>query len=163
MASGNTLCQFNASGNKPPASSYATPDTRNSVLVLDFDAASIEAAVFQGELPSNYAGGGATIDLYWMATSATSGDVKWGAAYEENDAGNNDLDADAFGTESTATGTANGTSGKVTKTTLTITHANLGSPAAGDPFRLKIRRIANDAADTMTGDAELLAVHIKES
>lgn len=163
MASGNTLFQFTAGDNEPPASGYATFDTRNGIRVLDFDAASIEAAIFRGVLPSHYAGGGLTLDLYWMATTATSGDVKWGVAYEENDPGNNDLDADAFGTESTAIGTTNGTSGKVTKTTITITHANMGSPAAGDPFRLKVRRVASDAADTMTGDAELLAAHAKET
>ena len=163
MASGNTLFELMPQANEPPSSAYATLDTRNGICVLDFDAASIESAVFRGVLPSHYAGGGLTLDLFWLGATATSGDVKWGAAWEEQDAGNNDLDADAFGTESTQTTTTNGTSGKVTKSTITITHANMGSPAAGDPFRLKIRRIANDAADTMTGDAQLLAAHGKET
>lgn len=162
MASGDTLATFTAAANEPPASGYATLDTRNSHLVLDFDAASDEAAVFRGVLPSNYAGGGATVDVYWMATSATTGDVVWTAAWEENDPNNVDLDADSFGTASTVTTTTDGTSGQVVESTLTITHANMGSPAAGDPFRLKITRNADDAADTMTGDAELIAIHCRE-
>lgn len=163
MASGNTLAVFVPQHGVPPASNYATQDLRNVHPCLDFDAAAEETISFNGVLPSAYAGGGLTIDLFWGSTSATSGDVVWGAAYEEMDAGNNDLDADAFGAESTGTGTANGTSGKLTKTTITITHANMGSPAAGDPFRLKIARKAADAADTMAGDAELFAVHCKET
>ena len=73
------------------------------------------------------------------------------------------LDADAFGTASNVTTTTNGTSGKVTKSTITITHANMGSPAAGDPFRLRLKRLAADGGDTMTGDAEFLAAHGKET
>lgn len=163
MASGNTLFTLLPQDNEPPSSNYATLDTRNSILVLDFDASTQEGANFRGVLPSHYAAGGLTLDLFWMATSATSGDVKWDAAYEEQDAGNNDLDSDAFGTAGTQTTTTNGTSGKVTKSTITISHANMGSPAAGDPFRLRVRRVAADAADTMSGDAELLAAHGKET
>ena len=163
MASGNTLCVFLPQDNEPPASAYAQLDTRNSMLLLAFDASTQEGAVFRGVMPSHYAGGGLTLDLFWMAASATSGDVKWDAAYEENDTNNNDLDSDAFGTASTATTTTNGTSGKVTKSTITISHANCGSPAAGDPFRLRVRRIAADGGDTMTGDAQLLSIHAKET
>jgi hypothetical protein len=163
MASGNSLAVHLPQDNEPPASNYATLDARNSILVLDYDAATQEGAVFRGVLPSQYAGGGVTIDLFWMATSATSGDVKWEAAWEENDTSNNDLDSDAFGTASTQTTTANGTSGKVAKSAITISHANMGSPAAGDPYRLRVRRLAADAADTMTGDAELMSLHVKET
>jgi hypothetical protein len=163
MASGNTLVIFTPAANEPPASNFATLDVRNGILVLDFDASTEESAIFRAALPSQYSGGGITIDLYWMATSATANDAKWGASFERGNEGNNDHDADAFGTESTATGTANATSGRKTKTTLTISHANMGSPSAGDPFRLKIARKAADAADTMTGDAELSEIHVKET
>ncbi len=163
MASGNTLFACLPGDNNPPASAYAQIDTRNSADVLAFDAATQEGAVFRGVLPSHYAGGGLTLDIYWMAASATSADVKWDAAWEEGDPNNNDLDADNFGTASTVTTTTNGTSGKVVKSTITITHANMGSPAAGDPFRLRIRRLAADAADTMTGDTQLLECHGKET
>lgn len=163
MASGNTLFSFGPQDNEPPSSSYAQLDSRNSILVLAYDAASIESGVFRGVVPSHYAGGGLTLDVYWMAASATSGDAKIGAAWEENDPNNNDLDSDAFGTESTQTTTTNATSGKVVKSTITISHANMGSPAAGDPFRLKLRRIANDAGDTMTGDLHFLIAHGKET
>jgi hypothetical protein len=164
MASGETLAVFVAASSEAPSANYATFDVRNNHLVLDFDAATDEETYFTGILPSNYAGGGMSIDLYWMATSpSTTGDVVWTAAYEELDPNNNDLDSDNFGSASTATTTTNGTTGKIAETSLTISHANMGSPAAGDPFRLKITRDANAAGDTMATDAELLAVHCRET
>lgn len=163
MASGNTLLALTPTQNEPPATGYATLDSRNSVFVLDFDDSAVESAVFRGVVPGQYAGGGFTVDLYWLATSATAGDAKWGVSAERDDPNHFDLDGDNFGTESTVTTTANATSGKVVKSSLTITHANLGSPDPGDPFRVKVRRLASDVADTMSGDAELAAVHVKES
>lgn len=163
MASGNSLYAFTPQAGEPPSSNYATLDLRNNIVTLRFDSSTAESMVFRGVLPSHYSGGGLTLDLYWMASSATSGAVVWGAAWEENDAGNNDLDADNFGTQSTATSTTAATSGQLTKTTITISHANMGSPAAGDPFRLQIQRVAANGSDTMTGDAELHSLHLKET
>lgn len=162
MASGNTLAVFTALAGEPPASNYATQDTRNAHPVADYDAGTIETLFFTGVLPSNYAGGGVNVDITWLATSATSGDVVWGASWEQDGANTTDFDSDNFGTETTGTGTANGTNGKTTLTTLAISHANMGSPAAGDAFRLRIRRVATDGGDTMTGDAELDTVGVRE-
>lgn len=163
MASGNTMAVLLPRANEPPSSNYATFDNRNSILVLEFDATTAESAIFRGVLPSTYAGGGVTIDLYWMGDTATAFAVVWEASWERGNENNQDFDADNFGTVSTATTTTNGTSGKTAKSTITITHANMGSPSAGDPFRLKIRRLASDAGDTMVGDAQLKEIHVKET
>lgn len=163
MASGNTLFVCLPQDNEPPTSAYAQLDTRNAIPVLAYDAATQETAIFGGVLLSHYSGGGLTLDVFWMAASATAGDAKWDAAYEEDDPNNNDLDSDNFGTASAVTTTTNAVSGKVVKSTITISHANMGSPVAGDPFRLRIRRLAADAGDTMTGDAQIRAIHGKET
>jgi len=163
MASGDTLYQFFPSDNEPPSSSFATLDLRNAHPVLDFDAGADEAAVFTGLLPRTYAGGGLTVRLHWMATSAVAGDVKWNAQVERDDTGT-DLDADSFAAAQTTTTTTGATSGAPNVTQITFTDgAQMDSLAVGEPFRLKITRDADDAADTMAGDAELLAVEIKET
>ncbi len=164
MASGNTLFTLLPNDGQPPASGYCQLDTRNSILVLAFDASTNEYTVFVSYVPSHYAGGGLTFDIYWMAASATSGDVKWGVSIERDNAANHALSSDNFATEQVATGTANAANAKVTKTTVTVSSgANMDSATAGDPIRVKVRRLASDAADTMTGDAQVEQVICSET
>ena len=154
-----TLARFTAAkDNQPPASAFATLDTRNSIAVLDFDAATDEAAIFSSVIP-NYANlaSGLKIRLSWMATTATSGNVRWGVQIERS---NTDLDADSYDTATLVTSAANGTSGIVTVAEITATA--IDSLAVGDNFRIKVYRDADDAVnDTMTGDAELIAVEVQ--
>ncbi|KKK66970.1 hypothetical protein LCGC14_2958730, partial [marine sediment metagenome] len=75
MASGDTLAYFNALNGEPPASSFATHDTRNGVPVLDFDATADESIEFGGFMPRHYGGGGITVTVGWMATTATGGTI----------------------------------------------------------------------------------------
>lgn len=166
MASGNTLVIFGPYDNEPPASNYATLDTRNSRPCLDFDGSTDEEAVFTAVLPANYSGGGLTVDTFWAFTSATSGSLRVQADIERTDASSLDIDADSFPGFQSAGGTAPGTSGQVIKVTVTFTSgAQMDSLAAGEVFRLKIRRDADGTSgtDDITTDAELLAVHIKET
>jgi hypothetical protein len=163
MATGNTLLVWRAADNEPPAANYATLDTRNGHLVLDFDDTTQEAALFTGVLPRHYAAGGITVYLHWAATSATTGTVGWDVAFERIGAGSQDLDADGFATAQTVTAaTVDATSGNVKITNVAIANGvNLDSIAVGEAFRVRIRRdVANDTA---TGDAELLAVELKET
>lgn len=163
MASGDTLAVFTAHDNQPPASAYATLDTRNAIPVLDFDAATDEAAVFLGVLPRNYAGGGLTVTLHVMHSSATSGTSRWEVAVERM---NTDEDSDSFASAQSASCTASGTSGTISTAVVTFTSgAQMDSLAAGEPFRLKVSRDANGTSgtDDATGDAELVAVEIKET
>lgn len=165
MASGDTLAVFNPQANEPPTSAYATFDVRNGILVLDFDTTTSEAAIFRGVLPANYAGGGLTLSIWWMATSATTGDVVWGGSIERAQEGGTDQDSDSFATEQlSAAVTTNATSGIKNKSTITFSSgANMDSLAAGEPFRLKIARKPADAGDTMTGDAEFTEAVLKET
>jgi len=164
MASTNFMAVFTPLQNEPPATNYATLDTRNSVPVLDFDADTDESAVFGGVLPNNYAGGGLTITLVWMATTATTGDVVWNADIERHQDDAFDIDADGFAGANAATGTTASASGEQQYTDITFTSgSDMDDLAAGESFRIKITRDANNASDTMANDAELLRVIIKET
>lgn len=153
--------------NEPPTSNYATFDTRNLHPCLDFDGATDEEAVFSSVLPRHYAGGGLTVYLHVTFTSATSGSARWQADIERMDASSLDIDADSFtGSFQSAGVTAPATSGQIVVATIAFTSgAQMDSLAAGEPFRIKIRRDADGTSgtDDITTDAELLAVEIKET
>lgn len=166
MASGNFLAIFTAHHNEPPTSNYATLDTRNNHLVLDFDGATDEEAVFVGVLPANYAGGGLTVDTFWSFTSATTGSLRVQAAFERIDASSLDIDADSFASFQSAGGSAPATSGQVIKVSVAFTDgAQMDSLAASEAYRLKIRRDADGTSgtDDIGTDAELLRIVIKET
>lgn len=164
MASGNTLLIFTAQHGIPPAAGYAVQDLRNLHPVLDFEAGNEKAIYFQAVLPRHYGGGGITAYVHWMASTATSAGVTWGGSFERLHEGGDDLDSDSFAAEQTASETTNGTSGKVTVTPIAFTSgAQMDSLAAGDAFRFKLARKVADAGDTMSGDAEVLAVELKET
>lgn len=153
-----TLATFTARDNHPPASAFATLDTRNSILVLEFDAATEESATFIGVIRENAAlPNGLTVRLWWMADTATSGNVRWGVQFEDT---GTDLDANSYDTNAQVTSAASGTSGIESVASITLT--TIDSLTAGERFRLRVYRVAADATnDTMTGDAQLVAVEVR--
>jgi hypothetical protein len=156
-----TYAVFTPLANQPPATAFATLDTRNSIAVLDFDdGATNEAAIFNGIIPEAASlGSGLKVRIIWTATTATSGATEWGVQFEKL---STDIDSDSFDTAATQTTTTNGTSGVPNTTEITIT--TIDSLAAGDGFRLKIYRDSSDTTnDTMTGDAELIAVEVRSA
>jgi len=163
MASGDSLLVFTPQANQPPASNYATLDTRNNHLVLDFDDTTNESTVFSGVMPRHYAGGGLTVYIHYAMTTATSGDVDLDAAFERIGDQQQDIDSDGFAAvNSVDNTTVPGTSGLVDIVNITFTDgADMDSIAVGEAFRLKITRDA--ASDTASGDLELLTLEIKET
>lgn len=153
-----TFAVFTPHHNDPPSTNYATLDTRNSILVLEFDSATQESAYFTGIVDENrLLTNGITVRIYWMADTATSGNVRWGVQFEKT---GTDLDSDSFDTNAQTTSAANGTSGIETVASVAIT--TIDSLAAGDRYRLKVYRVADDATnDTMSGDAQLVAVEVR--
>ena len=164
MASGDTLAILTALHNEPPASDYATLDTRNNHPCLDFDASTDETAQFSFVMPQNYAGGGVTVYLHWSASTATSGNCIWDAAFERIGDGQQDIDSDGFAAVNSVTDAAPGTSGFVTIASVAFTDgADMDSVAVGELARIAITRDADNASDTMAGDAELHAIEIRET
>lgn len=153
-----TLAQWTARDNNPPASNFATLDTRNSVLVLEFDAATEESATFIGVVNENATlTNGLIVRLWWMGDTATSGNVRWGVQFEDT---GTDLDANSYDTNAQVTSAASATSGIESVASITIT--TIDSLTAGERFRLRVYRVAADAThDTMTGDAQLVAVEVR--
>ena len=163
MASGDTLLIFTPLNNEPPATVYATLDLRNNHPVLDFDDGTFEDAVFTGILPRAYSGGGLTVSVFFAMSSATAGDVWWKASIERIGEVL-DIDADGYSVYQVQKETVSGTCGIPVKAEIIFTDgAQMDSLVAGEPFRIRIRRDGTDWQDTASGDAELLAVEIKET
>jgi len=163
MASGDTLLIFHPYNNEPPTANYATLDTRNQHPVLDFDATTNETAIFSAVMPRNYAGGGLTVYLHYAMTSAEADTVDWDVAFERIGDGVLDIDADSFAAvNSVDNTTVPATTGLVDIVNVTFTDgADMDSIAVGEAFRLSVTRDA--VSDDAAGDAELLAVEIKET
>ena len=117
-------------------------------------------------MPRNYGGGGVTLTLWYAMASANTTDVViWDAAFERI------ADGDAMGAGgsdfaavNSVSDTADDDADDIDPATITFTNgADMDSVVAGDPFRLKITRDADNGSDTAVGDAQLLYVEIKET
>ena len=163
MASGDTLLIFTPLNNEPKASAYATLDLRNNHPVLDFNDGAYGDAGFTGILPRAYSGGGLTVAVFFAMSIATSGDVFWKAQIERIGEVL-DIDANGYAGFQVIKATASETCGIPVKAEITFTDgAQMDSLVAGEPFKISIRRDGTDVNDTASGDAELLAVEIKET
>jgi hypothetical protein len=165
MSSGDTLGAFMPSHNVAPVTAYAQFDTRNGRLVLDFDAATIESAMFPGVLSRNYAAGGITVTLVGAFTSdvTITNAARLGVSFERLENNGTDIDADSFATEKTVDVSPRATSGSLVYGTVAFSNAEIDGLLLGELYRLRVRRVANDAADTATGDFELMAVELRET
>ena len=147
-----------------PASNYPQLTLVNRRPVLAFDASTDESCFWTGIAPQGLTGTLVAVVTYMMA-SATSGKVDFEGSIEAvSDGDGTDLDAgDSFDTANTIVApTVPGTAGYIDQITITLT--NKDSIAAGDYFRLKLMRDADDGTnDTATGDCHVLSVELRDN
>jgi hypothetical protein len=142
-----------------PATAPAGGTSRNGHPTIAYDAATQEDVDYVSSVPIGYTGTNLAVHIDWVAATATTGDVVWAALFERLTPGGSDLDADDFAAAVQATATTtSATSGVVTRTTITVTQAQADSIAAVDAYRLRVRRVAANAGDTMVGDAQVVGV-----
>lgn len=158
---------FPARSAVPPATNFAqiwtAAGTNFPVASYRFDA-TVEQAVFFDFPAAQYGSGNLTVWLDWYADSATSGVVRWSAqiAAITPDTDTGSVEAKAFAAAATVDDTHLGTTGKrLHRAVITVTA--LDSLAADDDVRLRIARVAANAADTMAGLADLVRVTVSYS
>jgi hypothetical protein len=153
---------FTPRSNMPPSSTYATLGNTYGRYELAFDDGTDEAAIFSGFL-YGYNGGGLTVTLIWRST-ATSGNVVWSAEIERNLVGTDVASSDSFAAAQTVTDAAQGVAQTFNAATITFTNgAQMDSLATRESFRIRIKRVGSSGSDTMSGDAFLYVVHIRET
>lgn len=168
MASGNPVVEIVR--DLYPATAFAPVSARaggstpaESLTHWAFDAGTDENVDFLCRLSEDYDGGGLTFTLPWMAASATTGNVRWGIAVRRLDTAE-DIDTSHSYDFNETTAAAPGTSGYTAYPTITFTNgADMDNWAVGELAIVRVRRNADDAADTMTGDAQLLDLTGKET
>ena len=149
---------------EPPTTNYATLDTRNNHPILDFDEDTDESSIYSNIFLEDYDGGGLTVNIHWSADGVTANNVVWNAAIERIGDEILDVDGDSFAAVQAVTDAAPGTDGFVTVATITFTDgAQMDNLAAGELFRIKITRDADNGSDTMLADAQLHAVVLLET
>lgn len=161
-----SLLETSPTANESTSSNFATLGQRNLHPVAEFDGSTDEEYVITLVMPSAYLGGGIIIETWWCFTSATSGSLRVQTAIERMDTSSLDIDADSFASFNSAGGSAPATSGQIIKVSTThASGAEMDSLAAGELFRLKIRRDADGTSgtDDITTDAQLLFIHIKDA
>jgi len=170
IASGDLLGTIYSRSGTPPAAAFATNDqrvgTNITVDLLDFDDTTDESIFFLCHMPDNYAGGGLTITIEWMATSATTGTVSLDISLMSITDDADDVDTKAFAAANNINPTTASATGEVDYAPVTFTDgADMDSVAAGEDFFLKFTRDANGttSTDDMTGDLELVKITIKET
>jgi hypothetical protein len=172
LGSGQRIAVLYPESASAPATLGATFDTRagtstpaENFTVLDFDASTVEYADFKVALPASYAGGGLTFTIAWSATSATSGDVIWSAAVRAFPSDAEDVDGShTYDYNNSSAATTASASGEIIYTTITFSNGtDMDSWAAGEVAIIRVRRFASDSGDTMTGDAELVSIAVRET
>jgi len=139
----------------------STPAER--VVVWSYDAATIEYIDYKCAL-FGYGGGGITVNIFWSATSATTGVTRWSVAVRRVGDDIEDIDTSQTYDYNATDATTASASGEVAYDTVTFTDgADMDSWANGEIAIVRVRREANHANDTMTGDAELWGIVIKET
>ena len=171
MATGSVLLPIAAavtpdgtSGNEGPAiqrvkSSSAAPAP--FFLQAAFDAGTSERIMWAFRMPADYFGTPVLKIQYKMA-SATSGNIRWSCrvAAVTPSVDTTDLDAKTFASPVEVTSAAPGSpAGRLGEVSVPMTTND--SLAANDYAVVYIARFANDAADTATGDCEVVAVTLE--
>lgn len=133
-------------------------DGTNTVFfILSYDA-STDWAAFWTFRAVRYGSGNITLDLYWYADTATTGNVVWEAQITAITANTDttDVETDSLATLNSVQDTHLGTTGQRLHQ-CAITISNLDSIAADDIVTIRIARDANgtNATDDMAGFAFL--------
>ena len=172
MATTDTIFILQPTSGVPPATLFATLDTIAdastpvaAIQVLDFDTTTAEFMDWYVTCPSHYDGGGFTLSWKGGTDNTSVGTLILDILMQviaDATILTGDLGLDT-GTAASITDTPPATPiNKLNYSgTATITHANAGSPSAGDYM---IIRVARDVGtDTNTGDLQLAEILILET
>jgi hypothetical protein len=165
MASGDTIHLLNWHDALFLSSGGAFHQRRNGHMLIGFNASADDSVDFELVMPQHYAGTtGVTVYIYYAASGATTGDVVWDVSFERHADDAFDLDADGFAAVNSVTDTVANVDGELSVPSVAFTDgADMDSVVAGDSFRFRITRDADNVADTCGGGTQIARVQIRET
>ena len=148
------------SGVNLPTTNAATIDNAENNTRLLFDASTSECALWQFRVPADFSSAPVFKMLYSM-TSATSGGVSIDVSVMATTPGDAaDINTDSYGTVNNCDDAAvPSTAGFLDSVSCSLPNAD--SVAAGDLVKIKLCRATADAADTATGDMEVVGASLE--
>jgi hypothetical protein len=145
-----------------PAGTGCVPAAVNKHPLINFPATlgSDNAIFFEGVMGTDWGESLIALDIYWVSP-VTVGDVVWFVSWERDNAlpFGVDLAVDSYGSEKALVAPAPPAYAQIRKSSVVFTQAQADDLAAGDPFRLRIRRDGGSLLDTLAGDAQLFRVY----
>ena len=168
MATGDLLDKLWAWEGYPPSSNPATNDTLAAsdglFRVADFigsGGSADESRFWDWVIPDHYDGGGVDFEVHYFSGGTATGAVEWEGSVGKTVDGDG-ASTEGFGTVTSVADTPTGTGNQMHVTSKgSISHANAGSPAVGDPCRFKLSRDHDHAVNT--DDAQLWVVLLYET
>lgn len=127
-----------------------------TVPVFDFDAASVESVNFAVPMPRGWNEGQVQAQMLW--TASATGSVLW--AVQAVAVSDDDVLSPSLGAESQINDAVTA-AGDLMISAYSAAFTVTGSPAAEDLVLFRVFRYADQAGDTLAGDARLIAVRIK--
>ena len=158
-----TLYAWTMHNAEAAGSNTAAAGFRNQHPVRLFDDTTQEYIHFYGVMPRRALRDRLGIKLTWTAGS-TSGDVRWGCAFERHEDDATDLDSSSWGDHTYRSADAPASAGVSRQAYIRLggrrDPAEIDYIEPGESFRLSVTR--TPGSDSMSGDAELLRVELVE-
>lgn len=156
-----TLYSWDALGANPAATNYGVLAWVNQTPFLSFASGTTISSFFIGVIPQGalFSTNGLKVRIQWNSATAITNICQWGAAYER--LGVATVVSDHFGTETLVSSTVGGTVSINVEADISMPYSTLNSSVAGDPFRLRIRRVTG-APDSLVGAAALFTVTLEQ-
>ena len=136
---------------------------RNGHRIISFDDTVDEECFYVGVMPEGYTDEGLDVDIAWMSFDQITGDAVWEVAFERHDNNIQDLDSDGFATAKTVVSTtAAGGAGRTQYATISFLSTEIDGITGKEQFRLRLRRLAVDSSNTLTNDAQVVTVTMRQ-
>ncbi|KKN71047.1 hypothetical protein LCGC14_0424640 [marine sediment metagenome] len=158
----NFLMGFGPNDGIFPSTAPAGAVTRNGRALVAFDSTTDENLIFEAAwLTDDYdPANNLRVEVDSICDGITSGAVRW--CLEVESTATQDFDTDGFASAVCANSTCSATDGVASTAIITFTSGAWDGGGRNIPYRLRLSRDADNAADTAAGDAQFFHIAVRQ-